>query len=56
MEQAIRKEPFKRYLLLGLARACGRRSDFAAAERCIEKRRKSPKTVQISSRRPAGLV
>jgi len=37
MEQASRKEPYNPSLLLDLARAHGRRYDFPAAERCIEK-------------------
>jgi Flp pilus assembly protein TadD len=37
MEQASRKEPYNPSLLLDLARAHGRRYDFPAAERCLEK-------------------
>src|SRR5437868_14754035 len=37
IEQATRKEPYKPSLLLDLARAYGRRYDFSAAERTIEK-------------------
>lgn len=42
IEQATRKEPYNPALLLDLARACGKRYDFPAAERYIEK------AVQIS--------
>ena len=42
MEEATRKEPYNPSLLLSLARACGRRYDFPAAKRYIEK------AVQIS--------
>ena len=42
MEQASRKEPYNPALLLDLARAYGRRYDYPAAERCLEK------AVQIS--------
>jgi tetratricopeptide (TPR) repeat protein len=37
IEQATRKEPYNPTLLLDLARAHGKRYDFPAAERCIEK-------------------
>src|SRR5579859_350039 len=37
MEEATRKEPCNPSLLLSLARACGQRYDFPAAERYIEK-------------------
>jgi tetratricopeptide (TPR) repeat protein len=37
IEQATRKEPFNPLLLLDLARAYGRRYDYSAAERYIEK-------------------
>lgn len=37
IERATRKEPHNPSLLLNLARACGRRYDFPAAERCFEK-------------------
>src|SRR5258708_7366478 len=37
IEQATRKEPYNPSLLLDLARAYGRRYDFPAAERTIEK-------------------
>src|SRR5689334_7936697 len=37
IEKATRKEPYNPALLLDLARAYGRRYDFPAAERCIEK-------------------
>jgi tetratricopeptide (TPR) repeat protein len=37
IEQATRKEPYNPSLLLDLARAYGRRYDFPAAERCLEK-------------------
>jgi len=49
IEQAIRKEPNNPSLLLDLARAYGRRYDFPAAERCIEK------AVQISQDRAHTL-
>jgi len=48
-EQATRKEPFNPSLLLDLARAYGKRYDFPAAERCIEK------AVQISKDRAHTL-
>ena len=48
-EQATRKEPFNPLLLLDLARAYGKRYDFPAAERCIEK------AVQISKDRARTL-
>jgi tetratricopeptide (TPR) repeat protein len=50
IERATRKEPFNPALLLDLARAYGRRYDFAAAERCIEK------AVQISKDRVRTLA
>ena len=37
IEQATRKEPYNPALLLDLARAYGRRYDFPAAERYLEK-------------------
>jgi len=37
IEQATRKEPYNPALVLDLARAYGKRYDFPAAERCIEK-------------------
>lgn len=49
IEQATRKEPYNPILLLDLARACGRRYDFPAAERYIEK------AVQISRDRAHTL-
>ena len=49
MEQATRKEPYNPSLLLDLARACGKRYDFPAAERYIEK------AVQISKDRAHTL-
>ncbi len=49
LEQATRKEPFNPLLLLDLARACGKRYDYPAAERCIEK------AVQISKDRARTL-
>jgi tetratricopeptide (TPR) repeat protein len=49
IEQATRKEPYNPSLLLDLARAYGRRYDFPAAERCIEK------AVQISTDRTHTL-
>jgi len=49
IEQAARKEPFNPALLLDLARACGKRYDFSAAERYIEK------AVQISKDRAFTL-
>ena len=49
MELAIRKEPFNPLLLLDLARAYGRRYDYPAAERYIEK------AVQISQGRAHTL-
>ena len=36
-EQATRNEPQNPVLLLNVARAYGKRYDFSAAERCIEK-------------------
>ncbi|HUA68822.1 MAG TPA: sulfotransferase [Candidatus Saccharimonadales bacterium] len=48
-EQATRKEPYNPALLLNLARAYGKRYDFPAAERCIEK------AVQISKDRAQTL-
>ena len=48
-EQAIRKEPFNPLRLLDLARAYGKRYDYPAAERCIEK------AVQISKDRAHTL-
>ena len=48
-EQATRKEPYNPALLLNLARAHGKRYDFPAAERCIEK------AVQISKDRAQTL-
>ena len=48
-EQATRKEPLNPLLLLDLARAYGKRYDFPAAERCIEK------AVQISKDRAHTL-
>ncbi len=48
-ELAIRKEPFNPLLLLDLARAYGKRYDYPAAERCIEK------AVQISKDRAHTL-
>src|SRR5882672_819748 len=49
IEQATRKEPYNPSLLLDLARAYGRRYEFAAAERYIEK------AVQISTDRAHTL-
>ena len=49
IEQATRKEPFNPRLLLDLAHAYGKRYEFAAAERCIEK------AVQISKDRARTL-
>jgi Flp pilus assembly protein TadD len=49
IEQATRKEPYNPTLLLDLARAYGRRYDFPAAERYIEK------AVQISKDRTHTL-
>jgi tetratricopeptide (TPR) repeat protein len=49
IEQAARKEPSNPSLLLELARACGRRYDFPAAERYLEK------AVQISEDRAHTL-
>jgi Flp pilus assembly protein TadD len=49
IERATRKEPYNPSLLLDLARAYGRRYDFPAAERCIEK------AVQISKDRTQTL-
>src|SRR5690242_17962564 len=49
IEQATRKEPFNPLLLLDLARAHGKRYDYPAAERCIEK------AVQISKDRARTL-
>ena len=49
IEQATRKEPYNPSLLLDLARAYGRRYDFPAAERCIER------AVQISKDRAHTL-
>ena len=49
IEQATRKEPSNPLLLLDLARAYGRRYDYPAAERCIEK------AVQISQGRAQTL-
>ena len=49
IEQATRKEPYNPSLLLDLARAYGRRYDFPAAERYIEK------AVQISKDRAHTL-
>lgn len=49
IEQATRKEPFNPLLLLDLARACGRRYDYPAAERHIER------AVQISQSRAHTL-
>lgn len=37
LKKAARKEPANPALLLDVARACGRRYEFAAAERCLEK-------------------
>jgi Tfp pilus assembly protein PilF len=48
-EQAARKEPHNPALLLNLARACGKRYDFPAADRSIEK------AVQISKDRAQTL-
>jgi tetratricopeptide (TPR) repeat protein len=48
-EQASRKEPYNPSILLDLARAHGRRYDFAAAEHCFEK------AVQISKDRAHTL-
>jgi tetratricopeptide (TPR) repeat protein len=48
-EQAARKEPHNPSILLDLARAHGRRYDFAAAERCFER------AVQISKDRAHTL-
>jgi tetratricopeptide (TPR) repeat protein len=48
-EQATRKEPYNPALLLDLARAHGRRYDFAAAERCLER------AVQVSKDRAHTL-
>ena len=49
IEQATRKEPANPILLLDLARAHGKRYDYPAAERCIEK------AVQISKDRAHTL-
>ena len=49
IEQATHKEPSNPLLLLDLARAYGRRYDYPAAERCIEK------AVQISQGRAQTL-
>jgi tetratricopeptide (TPR) repeat protein len=49
MEQAARKEPRNPSLLLDLARAYGKRYDYPAAQRCIEK------AVQISNDRVRTL-
>src|SRR5438552_6867155 len=49
IERATRKEPYNPSLLLDLARAYGRRYDFPAAERCLEK------AVQISTERAHTL-
>jgi len=49
IEEAARKEPFNPALLLDLARACGKRYDFSAAERYIQK------AVQISKDRAHTL-
>ena len=49
IEQAARKEPYNPSLLLDLVRACGKRYDFPAAERYIEK------AVQISKDRAHTL-
>src|SRR6266851_2512642 len=49
IEQAAHKEPFDPFLLLELARAYGRRYDFPAAERYLEK------AVQISEDRAHTL-
>ena len=49
IEQATRKEPFNPSLFLDLARACGKRYDFPAAERGIEK------AVQTSKNRARTL-
>ncbi|HXB60872.1 MAG TPA: sulfotransferase [Candidatus Acidoferrales bacterium] len=48
-EQAARKEPHNPALLLNLVRAHGKRYDFPAAERCLEK------AVQISTNRAQTL-
>ena len=50
IEQATRKEPYNPILLLDLARAHGKRYDYPAAERCIEK------AVQISKDRAHTLA
>src|SRR5712671_5346390 len=49
VEQATRKDPRNPSLLLDLARAYGRRYDFPAAERCLEK------AVEISKDRAQTL-
>jgi tetratricopeptide (TPR) repeat protein len=49
IEQATHKEPHNPALLLDLARACGKRYDYPAAERCLEK------VVQISKDRAQAL-
>src|SRR5882762_9504741 len=49
IEKATRKEPRNPALLIDLARAYGKRYDFPAAERCIEK------AVQISPDRAHTL-
>ena len=49
-EQAAQKEPNNPVLLLNLARAHGKRYDYAAAERCIEK------AVQVSKDRAHTLA
>src|SRR5712671_2804810 len=56
VEQATRKDPRNPSLLLDLARAYGRRYDFPAAERCLEKAVEISKDRAHTSRRRGGFV